>query len=225
MIATLALVNAKAISLMERGMNQEAVRTLLAAVKQCASALFDSQSQPASPRDISCDGILVAVPVHFNQNVLSQREADFFASPFVPHFNEVQESKNVNSQALLSRCIAICFYNMGLACQMEWLQRSRNDSRVLQQAHRFYGKAYSTLQLCEMTRTDSLLVVLMATSSNLIAINMELGQLESLNSLKENLTLIISYADLYQFSNHSGFRELYNANLLLRSDLVAAGAA
>lgn len=228
MISSLALINAKAVSLMECGMHQEAVRSLSAAVKQCASALFDFQSQPVSPRDVtSCSDLIVSTSIPLKGSSLAQQpDMEIFTSPFIMLLNNMREKRQINqNKSLLAGGVALCFYNMGLACHLEWLQRSRNDSRVLNQAHSFYAKAYSTLQLCQLKSTDSLLVLLMAISTNLISVNMELGQLATVNNLKDNLTSVISYADLCQFGDDWSFRQLCHATMLFRTDLVAARAA
>lgn len=220
MISSLAVVNAKAISLMEQGLHQDAIRMLSSAVKQCASALYDAQSSPASPPSTS--DLIMAVPHAFKG--LSHCETDLVLSPFALLVGDIHDYHRSHKSAVAGS-VAACFYNMGLACHLEWIRRNRNDSRVLNQAHQFYGKAYSTLQLCPLTPSDSLLLVLMAVSTNLISVNMELGQLTKVNHLKENLSSIISFADIYHFNDNKCFRQMCHASMLFRSDLIAARAA
>lgn len=136
--------------------------------------------------------------------------------------HDLQEN---SSREVMAGCAAVCCYNMGLACHLEWIRRNRNDSRVLNQARTFYGKAYNVLQLCQLKPTDSLLLLLMAVCTNMIGVNMELGQLATVQNLKDNLAAVVTFADKRQYKNNESFRYLYHALVLFRSDLVAARAA
>ena len=222
MISSIVNANTKAVSLLEHGMHQDAVRVLSAAVKQCASSLFDSHSQPVSPEYTPSADLFVETSVSSKPSDLASHETDMFSRPFVMLVNEMQDC---TGRELLAGCAAVCFYNMGLACHLEWVKRNRNDSRVLSQAHLFYGKAYNALQLCQLKPSDSLLLLFMALCTNLIDVNLELGQLTTVQTFKENLTSVIFYADKHQYSGNASFRYLYQTTVLFRSELVAARAA
>jgi len=221
--------NSKAVSLIEHGMHQDAVRVLSSTVKQCALSLFDVRARPLSPAYTPNAGLYVdaLVSPSKSSHFASPQEAEMFSHPFVmmvPN-DELQDCTSLPSRELLAGCAAVCFYNMGLACHLEWVKRQRNDSRVLSQALCLYGKAYQALQLCHLLPTDSLLLLMMAVCTNSIDLNLELGQLTTVQNLKENLTSVVLHADKQQYSGNACFRYLYQATVLFRSDLVAARAA
>lgn len=229
MINNLICANSKAVSFIEHGMYRDAVRVLSSAVKQCASTLFDPRDGPLSPACTSSTGLYVDASVSTSSKAshfTSSQQTDMFSHPFVMIHNELQDCTAARtSRELIARCAAVCFYNMGLACHLEWVQRHRNDSRVLSQAHCFYRKAYQSLQLCHLPSTDSYLLLMMAICTNLIDLNLELGQLATVQTLKENLTSVTSYADKQRYSGNASFRYLYQGTLLFRFDLLAARAA
>lgn len=227
MIPTLTIANAKAVSLLEHGQHQDAVRILSCAVKQCASALFDdpSRSLPHADTLSSCGDLFVTTAVPVNSNpYMCAVETEFFSRPFVMiHHNDLEAKSS--SRQIMAGCAAVCCYNMGLACHLEWIRRNRNDSRVLNQAHTFYRKAFNVLQFCHLKPTDSLLLLLMAVCTNMIGVNLELGRLSDVQNLKDNLASVMTYADKRQYKHNESFRYLYHAIVLFRSDLVAARAA
>ena len=225
MIPTLTIANAKAVSLLEQGHHQDAVRILSCAVKQCASALFDSPSRslPHVVTQSSCGELFVTTAVSVDSNSSMSPETEFFSRPFVMILHDLEE--NSSSRQIMAGCAAVCCYNMGLACHLEWISRNRNDSRVLNQAHTFYSKAFNVLQLCHLKPTDSLLLLLMAVCTNMIGVNLELGRLSAVQELKDNLASVMTYADKRQYKHNESFRYLYHAIVLFRSDLVAARAA
>jgi hypothetical protein len=226
-IPSLTIVNAKAVSLLERGMHQQAVHELSTAVKQCTTALFEPSSVTASVNHKLChEELYVATAVVPKEPALQHGQNDFFTRPF--HFMLNQHRTNEGQplpKQVSAGCVAVCCYNMALACHLEWARRNCNDSRVLQHAHRCYRKAYSALQLCQLQPTDSLLLLMMAVCTNLICVETKIGSLHTVQSLKENLTATIVYADKRQFHDNESFRQLFHATVLFRSDLVAARAA
>lgn len=224
MISNIVSANFKAVSILEHGMHQEAVRVLSHVVKYCAFSLCDSHSSSLTESDPK-SGLFVGASLTSKPCHLASQETDMFSLPFVMSLKNESTMQVPPNRELLAGCAAVCFYNMGLACHLEWARRNRKVSRVLAQAHRFYGKAYNALQLCNLQPTDPLLLLLMAVCTNLINVNLELGELAVVQSLKENLTALVLYADKNQYRENASFRCLYQATVLFRSDLIAARAA
>ena len=219
MITALTCINAKAVSLLEQGLHQAAVRMLSRAVKECGSLLSH-----VVPEENTCLPLGLAVAPS-SQSKTPQHE-EFFALPFQMAAHLELRSKHV-SQETLAAGVAVCCFNMGLACHLEWVRRQRNDSRVLHQAQVFYGKAYGALQLCQVQSQDALLLLRLSVYRNLMSLNLELGQLVTVQQLRDNLAFTVSHAhaNRMQFNDEVSLHYLYLTHMLCRSDLVAARAA
>jgi hypothetical protein len=221
MIAALSSVNTKAVSLLEQGQHQDAIRMLSKIVRQCALALSYIPSDSSCNSGFATETIIT--PYHFKTDTATLPE-DVFSHPFLLHFNDSPTSAVVFDDAMAAGA-AVCLFNMGLACHMEWGRRRRNETRILQQAQAFYARSVAALQHLRIRTRDSLVVLRLAVYTNLISLSQEMGELQAVQCLKQDLAFVLSCAEQQQFYDSISLQYIYQASMLCKSDLVAARAA
>lgn len=86
-------------------------------------------------------------------------------------------------------CAAVCLFNMGLACHLEYetCADCAKRNNLLHQACVLYSTAYLHLQTYPVTQDDPVVLLLMALSANLIDVQMELGKVNEVNFWRRTL--------------------------------------
>ena len=130
------------------------------------------------------------------------------------------------TQRQIDYCIAVCLFNMALACQLEFEVSTdcRKRSVLSAQARVLYLKAYELLQRYPIEPSDNIILLLMALAANVMEIELELGSVDDIMFWRDILEAAGVTSDPLLFigtSVHAFFDSVY----IPPGDVVAAKAA
>lgn len=124
-------------------------------------------------------------------------------------------------------CSVVCLYNMGLACHLEYENCTDDCSKrekLLHQARVLYLTAYQLLQKYPVDPTDSVILLVMVLSANLIDIQLELGGVDEVKFWRNILEDASSAADALLFVGRPVY-VFFDSIYIAPGDLIAARAA
>ena len=145
----------------------------------------------------------------------------FYAGSFI-----YSVPSRVISKRQIDYCSAVCLFNMGLACHLEYEATAdpRKKTILLSQSRVLYLTAYEFLQKYPIEPTDNIILVLMALSANLMELELDLGSVSDVQFWKRILEAASLAADPLLFVGcrvHTFFNSVY----IPPGEVIAAKAA
>jgi len=118
------------------------------------------------------------------------------------------------SKRQIDYCSAVCLYNMALACHLESESITDIQRRtiLLSQSRLLYLTAYQVLQKYPIESSDNIILVLLALSSNMMEIELELGNVSDIRFWNDILEATSLAADPLRFIGslvHEFFSTVY----------------
>lgn len=180
----------------------------------------DSSRTSSSASDHGDDGEIILGTLSYDPQV-----DRFFSGSFLFTL-PAEASGGRYSARQIDYCSVVCLFNMGLACHLEYeasTDISKKD-KLLHQARVLYLTAYQLLQKYPVDPSDSVVLLVMVLSANLIDIQLELGGVDEVKFWRNILEDASSAADPILFIGRPVYM-FFDSVYIAPGDLHAARAA